>query len=180
MKKLTKTLLAIGLLAIAGTAAAVPITGSIGFSGAYTHDGTNLADATTIDVTGDQATVTGIVDGSFAAEGIVAGDIAVYHDFVFDPVTVPVIDLWNISGFSFDLNNMVVDFQSSSLLALSGSGAISHTGYDTTFGTWTFTANQSGSNFTFSSSTAPEPGVVLLLGAGLIGIGASRKLRKTA
>lgn len=179
MKKFTKTLLAVSLLAVVGTAAAVPITGSIGFEGAYTHDGTDLSDATTIFIT--DAAVSGVVSGSFADEGISDGDAASYSDFVFDPAG-PVSSIWSVGSFTFDLNIMTVDFQSANLLALSGSGLISSTdvNLDDTYGKWTFTANQAGSNLTWSSSAAPEPGVVLLLGAGLIGIGAARKMRKAA
>ena len=93
MKKIFSTILAIGMLALASTAMAVPITGSIGFAGAYTHDGTTLADATSINITGDTAVVTGTVDGSFFAEGIAPGDIATYNDFTFDPISTPIADL---------------------------------------------------------------------------------------
>lgn len=179
MKSL-KLLLAIGLIALTGSVSAVPITGSIGFTGDYTHDGSDLSDATTIFIT--SAAVAGVVDGSFADEGIVAGDLASYSDFTFDPAGAQA-NIWSVGSFSFDLNIMNVDFQSSNLLALSGTGMIKSTdaNLDDTFGEWTFTANSAGSNFTFSSSTAaPEPGIALLLGAGLIGFGVSRKLRKTA
>jgi hypothetical protein len=183
MNKLTKTLATISLLAFAGTAAAVPITGSIGFGGAYTHDGTSLADATEIQIT--NSIVEGVVTGSFAADNIMAGDVSMYSDFTFNPAG-PVAGIWSVTGdtttFTFDLNVMNVDFQASNLLALSGTGLITsdNAGLDDSFGKWTFTANQTGSNFTWSSSAAPEPGIALLLGAGLIGFSVARKLRKSA
>ncbi len=183
MKKLTQILAAVSFLALAGNASAVQITGSIGFDGAYTHDGSNLADATTITITDSQ--VAGVVTGSFAADGIMDGDAAIYSNFTFDPAG-PVAGIWSVTGnttvFTFDLNNMVVDFQSASLLALSGTGLITSDNAALTdaFGKWTFTANETGQNFTWSSSSAPEPGIALLLGAGLIGFSVSRKLRKSA
>jgi hypothetical protein len=177
-----KLLLVAGIITLAGNAVAIPITGSIGFSGDYTVAGGNLATATSIDITGDDATVTGTVDGTFAAEGVSAGDTATYNDFTFSPFA-PVNDLWSIGGFSFDLNTLSIDFQSSSFLALSGSGLISYAGYADTAGLWTFTATTSGSNFTFASSSAsdsvPEPGIALLLGIGLVGLGLSRTVHKT-
>jgi hypothetical protein len=108
-----------------------------------------------------------------------------YSDFTFNPAG-PVAGIWSVTGdtttFTFDLNVMNVDFQASNLLALSGTGLITsdNAGLDDSFGKWTFTANQTGSNFTWSSSAAPEPGIALLLGAGLIGFSVARKLRKSA
>ncbi len=187
MKTALKTFAAIGLLAVAGSSFAVPITGSIGFSGAYIPldmaGGSQVAlgVANHIDIVGNTANVTGTVTGSFATAGITAGDVATYSDFDFDP-TGPVAGIWSIGSFTFDLNTMVNDFQNNSLLGLSGTGKISSTdaGLDDAFGRWTFTANAAGSNFTFSSSTAPEPGIALLLGAGLVGLGFARRFRNKA
>ena len=180
MNKLTKLITAVALTAFAGIASAVPITGSIGFTGAYTHDGANLLDATTIFITPGTAAVAGVVTGSFAAEGITAGDTATYSDFTFNPISTPIANIWSVGTFSFTLNNMSVDFQSANLLALSGSGLISSSdaGLDDSYGKWTFTANDTGSNMTWSSSAAPEPAMVLLLATGLIGFGFARKMRK--
>ena len=90
--------------------------------------------------------------------------------------------IWSVGSFTFDLNTMVVELQNSSLLALSGTGLISSSnpGLDAANGKWTFTANATGSNLTWSSSSAPEPAMVLLLAAGLIGFGFARKTRKSA
>ena len=183
MKTLTKFLTAISFLALAGNAAAIQITGSIGFNGAYTHDGSDLSDATQIFITDSH--VSGIVTGSFAADGISDGTAALYSDFTFDPVG-PVAGIWSVTGntttFTFDLNIMEIDFQNESLLALAGTGLISsdNANLEDSFGKWTFTANQTGQNFTWSSSSAPEPGIALLLGVGLIGFSVARKLRKSA
>jgi len=180
MNTLKKTLLAASIFAIAGVANAMPITGSIGFGGGYTHDGTNLSDATSITIT--DAIVQGAVTGSFAAEGIAAGDTAAYSNFVFNPISTPIASIWSVGSFSFDLTSMNVDFQSTTTLVLTGSGIINSTNpnLDTAYGDWSFTANQANQNFTWSSSSAPEPAVALLLGAGLIGFGFARKARKAA
>ena len=179
MNNTRKFLIALALTAFAGVASAVPITGSIGFNGAYTTDSGDLLSATKIFIT--DATVDGVVTGSFADAGITDGDVAAYSDFVFAPAGA-VAAIWKVGGFTFDLNAMSVDFQSSALLGLSGTGMISKddASLDAVFGTWTFTANKTGSNFTFSSGTAPEPAMVLLLATGLIGFGFARKARKSA
>lgn len=180
MKFFAKLLLAMSWFALAGNAAANIITGSIGFTGAYSVTGGNLATATAIDITGDVATVTGTVDGAFASAGISAGDTATYHDFTFNPF-VPINNLWLIGGFSFDLKSLANDFQSSSILALSGTGTIRHAGYDDTSGDWVFTANKAGSNFTFSSSDSstgvPEPSTVMLTGIGMVLLGLARRIK---
>lgn len=182
---ISKLILAAAFLGMAGIAGAMPITGSIGFTGDYTRvGGTSLADATGINITGDDATITGVVDGSFAAAGITAGQTAVYNDFTIG--SVPIAGLWSIGGFSFDLTNMTIDFRAPTLLALSGSGMLKSTSpsLDDTSGMWNFTANTAGTNFTFSSSSAadavPEPNITMLLAVGLIGLGLARKLGKSA
>ena len=180
MKKF-KILIMACLLIATGSASALPITGSLGFTGSYTiAGGTSLANATGINITGNSATITGLVDGSFATAGITAGQTATYNNFTLG---APTSNLWSIGGFNFDLTKMVIDFQSSNLLALSGIGIITSTNsnLDPTPGGWTFTANSFGSNFTFSSSAGvPEPTTAMLLGIGLLGVGALRKLRNTA
>lgn len=180
MNKFTKLITAVTLTAFAGIASAVPITGSIGFTGAYTIDGTNFFDSTTITRTTN--TVNGIVTGSYASEGISAGDVLTgpFADIIYNPTTTPIANLWSVGSFTFNLNNMNVDFNNGTTLVLSGGGIVSSSdaGFDDSFGTWNFTANKQGSNLTWSSSAAPEPAMVLLLATGLIGFGFARKMRK--
>ena len=108
MNKFTKLLAATALTAFAGIASAVPITGSIGFAGAYTLDGTNFLDSSTITRTDFE--VHGDTSGSFLDEGIVSGTLATGADFTYNPVTVPVPDIWSVGSFMMDLSNMSVDF----------------------------------------------------------------------
>ena len=152
MNKFTKLLAATALTAFAGIASAVPITGSIGFTGAYTIDGTNFLDSTTITRTTNL--VNGVVTGSFADEGITDGDAASGANITYNPVTTPIASLWSVGSFTFDLNNMLVDFNNGSTIILSGNGIVSSTtaGLDDSSGTWNFTANQQGANLTWSSS----------------------------
>lgn len=200
MNKMNKLLLGAGIFVAASSANAIPISGSIGFSGGYSHNGTsNLSDATQINIT--SASVTGITSGDFFAAGIVAGTPASYSSFTFAPVGF-VDDLWHVGDFVFDLTSMFNEFQSGNFLALSGTGSLSAPGFDTTDGAWGFTANNFGSSFTWSDSndalpqydekepvcctdehtpiSVPEPAITLLLGVGLLGFSLSRKMRKAA
>ncbi|NKB39005.1 MAG: PEP-CTERM sorting domain-containing protein [Gammaproteobacteria bacterium] len=140
--------------------------------------GIDVADA--VDIVGDAALVEGTVTGDFAAEGITAGDSAVYNDFVFDPFAT-VAPLWTIGSFSFDLTSISVDFQNAASLVLSGFGWVSSTtaGLDTSYASWKFTANGGGSNFNFSTSNnVPEPAIVGMFGLSLLGLALVRRRRQ--
>ena len=190
MKKFRQLLLAAGLFALAGTASAAVIEGSIGFGGSYEiHDTTPTTTIVTDFLLGDTVHITsvltqGTITGDFAAEGITAGDTASYSDFSYNPLGA-VSALWSVGSFTFDLQSMSLSAPiTSTFLALQGTGIITSTtaGLDQANGIWTFTANNAGANFTWSTSAAavPEPSIALLLGVGLIGFGFARRARKTA
>jgi len=180
MNKFQKYLIAFALTAFAGVASAVPIKGDIGFTGAFTLDsgGNDFTAATTVQIT--SAKVAGSVTGDFALAGIVDGMAAAYSNFTYNPTTTPVANIWSVGGFTFDLKTMNVVTNVKSSLSLDGYGIIKSAGFTDTGGYWTFTANSAGSNMTWSSSTAPEPAITLLLATGLIGFGVARKMRKAA
>ncbi len=178
MNKFNKLLIAVGLFALATSALAVPISGSIGFGGEYTHNGTsNLSDATTITPT--TALVFGAT-GDFGA--ITSGTAASHSPFTFDPITTPVLGLWSVGGFTFDLTSMILLNQSAITVGLKGAGVMKSAGFEDTDFTWVFTANQAGTTLTFSSGNAnvPAPGIALLMAFGLAGIGVASKARKSA
>jgi len=183
VKNLKQYLFAVGIFIITGSANAVSITGSIGFTGTYIHNGSTLADATAI-ISTSSVEVTGVVTGSFADEGIADGTAATYSGFTFNP-TGPVADLWSVGSFTFDLTSMVVEFQSSSTLLMSGSGVVSSTdaNLEDSFMEWTFSANQAGGNLNSSSSAeaaVPVPAAVWLFGSGLLGLVGVARGRKNA
>lgn len=83
---------------------------------------------------------------------------------------------------ALDLANSVVVLQTSSFLAITGSGTISGNGFDATPGTWSFTSQSPSASGVFSFSAGsnaqgvPEGGsTVALLGLGLAGVAMLRR-----
>ncbi|MGM0569259.1 PEP-CTERM sorting domain-containing protein [Marinobacter sp.] len=163
---------------------AAPITGDVGFGGTYTPlDGeggseVSLGDATYIDVEGNEAVVTSGGTGDLAA--LTEFDTIVdYQGFVVGDA--PEGALWAGEGFSFELSDMNVVEQNDVVLGLSGEGIMSAEGFDDTPYLWSFSADAAGdAEFAFSSTTTdvPEPGTLSLIGLGLVGLGAARRLRR--
>ncbi len=117
MNKLSKLMLA-GVLSLAASGAfAATITGTLNLTGAYlASGGTDLSDATMIDLSGNPVNATGASDDFLLT-------------ITFPPVTgigssasvdafVPVTNFLTIGGWQLDLSTLTVTDQSSSLLSL--------------------------------------------------------------
>lgn len=183
MKKFTALLAATALMMLATSAWAIPITGALNFTGSevMTPTGTDLLSATGIDFGGSQ--MEGLGTGTYAA---IRPDTPVtFTDFTFKPAAAvtPIESFWTLtylgSTYSFDLNSINIEFQSNNFLNLFGEGVLHATGYDATPGNWFYSSQDGGTAFSAESSPAPvpEPGTVMLLGAGLFGLAIYGKRR---
>ena len=195
MKSINKVLVAASLLALPVAGFAAPIDGELGISGSLAPtcsvDPTpapctmDIADGLTFagSGTGNQFLVT-FATGDFATSGLGFGDIGSIVDFMFDPLSPsPVDPLWMISSggidWEFALETVNIVAQTANFIDLRGTGTLSGTGFDDTLGIWTLSTDSANQDLTFSwSSTtlAPEPGILLLLGMGLIGVFGARRL----
>ena len=189
MKKLLLTLCAIGATCgiLASSANAVPITGSITFSGGVQLNGTSAGNSTAVLSWNNEAggpPVVSSTSGSFNTVAI--GTQATFtNNYQFN--FVGSFLLWQVGGFSFTLNQSNIVFQGPGFVTVQGFGTLSGNGFDPTAGIWRFTSQDPSAGapptFSFSASTEalPEGGATLaLLGLGLAGVeGLRRKLRRT-
>lgn len=174
------------LLLLPLAANAVPIDGEIIIGGSLvptcsTHAGSCTMDiADGLDFFTDGGDNTAIVTGTAGDFSGLFGQIVTMSDFVFDPFAM-VDPLWSVGGFTFSLDSLTVVGQTATYLELRGTGTISGGGFDPTDGVWSMSADAANPNITFgwsSTTLAPEPGILVLVGIGLIGgLGARRLAR---
>jgi hypothetical protein len=190
MKKIVNScLLATILICImALSAMAAPITGAISFSGTSVADNEDLSLATAF--TNFSNVVVSTTGGTEDYIDVMSGQAVVFSPFTFSPMLspLPLVSLWAFTAgginYSFDATDVIINSSSSHTLALRGTGIARIDGFDDTPGNWYFSANRAGGTASFSASTevssVPEPASMLLMGMGLLGIGAFGRRKKSS
>jgi PEP-CTERM motif len=180
-----KVLLVLVLICFAmAPAFADNITGNFGFTGSFTLDTTSVSTAKTVTAWG-----TTLVSNS-GVLGLTAGHTVTFS--VTTPWTLgsPSNLFWSVDGYTFNLTGATVSQTGTYALGklnISGVGILTGNGYAPTNYTWNISSqdpNVGGDHlFSFSTSSAPiapapEPASLVLLSAGLIGLGGLVRRRK--
>lgn len=183
------------LLLAATQVHAVPVTGSIGFTGGATFNTSSASTAT--QVTSWVSPQVTLDSGVFAVPSVFA--ITPGTAVAFAPgawnfnTTTPINSFWSVGGFTFELLSSSVTSQggtpgSSGYVAVSGTGIVSGNGYDPTSMSWSFTsqdpkAGVAPDSWTFSASGTTSGGTgvpdggstAMFLGAALSGLAFLKK-----
>lgn len=192
-KSVLMCLVGMMVILLGATAQAALIQGSISFAALYLQEptitgigATDLSNNSGFSwATSPNASIT-TASGNFLAYG--SSSNVQFFTFSFSPLAGTAgtsgIKLWQLAGGqNFAMTSVSVFSRQVDAITLDGIGVFYFAGFDPTPGDFVFQANHSGSSYTFSSSanSIPEPGTLILLGSGLLGLaltGARKKFRK--
>jgi len=166
--------------------AQAPIVGNITFAGTVSLDAASVNDATMV-TAWDRLGAGGLPqvqshDGSF--NGFVTdGDGTTFHaPWSFNiPPAGQISSFWSVDGFTFDLLTSHIFQQGGGSLTVQGTGNVSHSGFTTTPGTFSFTTQDpsASSRFSFSAATAvPESSATVLFAIGGLCVAGGKLLRR--
>ena len=187
MKKMIKFASAVAVaVGLAQTLQAVPVAGSIGFSGVGVTYNTSSA-ATATAVTSWIAPVVSGTSGNFTTVPNTTPVTFAAGNWNF--ASGPIASFWSVGGFTFNLLSSFVFQQGgtpgvNAFVVVDGSGTVSGNGFTPTQMIWSFTSHDpaSGSNPTSSSFSAsansqvPDGGAtMMLLGIALSGVALLKK-----
>lgn len=165
------------LLFVTNTAIALPIQGTINFTGEGTivSAGTEINEMTFANVIVASAPL--YTNGDFTS---VASGPATFNTFNSSNSNYV---LWTAGNFEFTLANITSNIYEAVFggnKKVVGTGTITDTSglLDSVSGVWVMTLNGTGANVTFSSTTIPAPAGTALLGLCLLGFAFSRRNKK--
>ncbi len=180
MLKRVVLMLAVALLLVPLAASATTLTGSITFFGLESLDTGSATTATAV-----TAWLAFVGSSSLSGPPVALGTPATFAaPWSFNTVAT-VSPFWGVNTgvglYLFDLTSSHITCQGGatcpSSVNVSGTGILTFPGFDATPGTFTFTTQNPSADgtFTFSAGTstlAPEPASLALIGSGLLGLGA--------
>ena len=184
MKILGVLVLAATFSAVPTTAMAIPITGSIGFTGTIA-DVVNWQTVNSITFVSAETECPGATCvGTYAG---VADAVPVTFASPWNFTAPPTNNLWSFGpgGFAFDLLAVQSVMRSGTTdsggIIIIGTGTLRATGFDNTAGTFSFSANSTQTEFRFGATNeavaqVPDGGSTIgLLGLGLLGLSSLRR-----
>lgn len=183
MKNITK-FLAVGAVALglSSQAMAVPIVGSVSIGAAVGTTVSVDTTANTVAFSPQNATNAQLTVGTLDFS-VVQGAIGNYQNFTYSPLTVS-NPIWSFTSgantATFSLSSISFIDESAAGVVLRGTGTATLTGKDASLGSWSFSADNSGTAFFAWSSTATVPdggSTALLMGAAFVAAFAARRFR---
>jgi hypothetical protein len=184
MKILGVLALAATFSAVPTTAMAIPITGSIGFTGTI-QDVVNWQTVQSIMFVSAETECPGVTcTGTYAAVAD-AVPVTFASPFNFGAGPFPINNLWSFGTFAFDLASVTSIVRSGTTesggIVITGNGTLRAAGLDNTPGVFSFSANSTLTEFRFGATNeaipqVPDGGSTLgLLGLGLLGLSSLRR-----